>query len=212
MSISCLILPFNSLVGKDNANQGLPIIGLSPSIMPIRRIVGAEIPVPTAGDVLTDWYRCGMRLLELSGRTEDYLAKLPTYYRSNSTNPNPEFIRYMYAVIYVESRFNRNAHSSQEAYGLMQLTPVAIQDASAECGLRRIKNMDRLYDSGLNIQYGSCYLNKLYREMGGDWTRILIAYNGGYATLTRYDRGENINPETANYALQVVRAVSICND
>lgn len=119
-------------------------------------------------------------------------------------------MNHLMAVIYVESRFNRSALSEKEAYGLMQMTLPAVQDATESCNLRPVLNMDHLFDSVTNIRYGSCYLRKLFREMNGDWTRTLITYNGGYRMLTRYDRGETLVSETANYVLQVQRALQLC--
>lgn len=116
-----------------------------------------------------------------------------------------EFIKYLLAIIYVESRFNPNAVSHKEAYGLMQMTEIAVVDAIGECNLEPILDMQHLLDTHSNIRYGSCYLRKLLREMDGDWTRTLIAYNGGYRQVLKYEKGEAIASETANYVLQIGR-------
>lgn len=116
----------------------------------------------------------------------------------------------MFAVIYVESGFERNVKSEKEAYGLMQMTAVAVQDAQTYCKLRPLGSMDHLFDSVTNIRYGTCFLQKAYEDTDGDWTRVLILYNGGFKQLTKYDKGENIASETANYVLRINRALSMC--
>lgn len=119
-------------------------------------------------------------------------------------------MEYLLAVIYTESRFNRNAKSVQDAYGLMQITQVAADEAASRCQLKSVTSMASLHDSATNIRYGSCYLSYLLEEMDGDLDRTLIVYNGGYRQLQRYDRGESIVAETANYVLLVNRTLKMC--
>jgi hypothetical protein len=121
-----------------------------------------------------------------------------------------EFVKLVYAVVYVESKFNPEAKSDKEAYGLMQMTSAAVIDASKHCSLRPIPDMNHLFDAKTNIQYGSCYLRKLLDETDGDTVRALVAYNGGYKALTVYDREGNLNQETANYVLKVNQALKKC--
>lgn len=116
----------------------------------------------------------------------------------------------MMAVIYRESGFNPHAHSEAEAYGLTQMTQVAVTMAERECKLPRLRQMSRLYDSFTAVRYGSCYLDYAMRMASDDVTGASILYNGGVLTLTRYQRGENINSESANYALQIVRVLQQC--
>lgn len=154
---------------------------------------------------------CGKRLIEAANRNGKGSEKLPALYKKHSLRKDTEFMEYLLSVIYVESRFNKNAHSHADAIGLMQMTVPAVTDAVRHCNLKAVIDMDHLLDSATNIRYGSCYLKKLLDEVDGDWTRALIAYNGGYKQLTRYDNGETIVTETANYVLQVHRAHdSIC--
>lgn len=128
-------------------------------------------------------------------------------YHENSVDVGDDFMLYVFSLTYIESRFNSNAVSDAYAYGLMQLTRPAVDTAVVECGLPRIRNMTRMRDPATNIRYGSCYLKKLHEELG-DWTRTLIAYNGGYKQLTAYDSGASIVSETANYVIQVHRVLN----
>lgn len=123
-------------------------------------------------------------------------------------NRDREFRHYMYALIYVESRFNRLATSSKGAVGLSQLTPGAVEDAARYCKMGAITTT--LYNVSTNVRLGACYLDKLVRDNGGDYTRALIIYNGGYNSLTRWDRYESIPGETANYVLRVHRVQQLC--
>lgn len=154
---------------------------------------------------------CGMNLLADSGKVGKAAIGLPALYKKHSRSQDDEFLEYMFSIIYVESRFNKSAISNADAYGLMQMTRGAVEEAVKHCSLRPLGDMNKLHDSATNVKYGSCYLKKLLDEMDGDWTRTLIAYNGGYKMLQRYDNGESIVNETANYVLLVHRALNnIC--
>lgn len=155
-------------------------------------------------------HRCGMILLREAGKTGPDTIKLPGLYSRASMGKDDQFLIHMLAVIFVESRFDKKAKSHADAHGLMQMTEIAVKDAVKHCNLRPI-DMDNLFDSYTNVRYGTCYLNKLLEDTEGDWERALIAYNGGYMQLQRYDRGESVASETANYVLKVKRAIKLCN-
>ena len=162
--------------------------------------------VPEDKDVVHD---CGVKLLKESGKIGSEAVKLPSLYSRASTSKDVDFLIHMLAIIYVESRFNKLAKSHMEAYGLMQMTEGAITDAVRHCNLRPVA-MDNLFDSHTNVRYGTCYLGKLLKDMNGDWDRTIVAYNGGYKAVEVYDRGDNLNTETANYLVKVNRALKIC--
>jgi soluble lytic murein transglycosylase-like protein len=153
---------------------------------------------------------CGLALLNDVGRNHAESQQLPELYRKHSVNRDEEFMRMLFSVIYVESKFNKRALSNRQAYGLMQMTVDAVTSSVQHCGLRPLLSMDKMFDSATNIKYGSCYLRHMLNEADGDWTRALILYNGGYRQLTKYDKGDTIVSETSNYVLQVYRALHIC--
>lgn len=169
----------------------------------------AEAQLQTELEEIDPVHLCGMRLLREVGKTGPGAEKLPALYSRASIDKDNEFLSRMLAVIYVESGFNKYAKSAADAHGLMQMTEIAVKDAVNYCRLRPVA-MDTLFDSYTNVKYGTCYLRKLLRETDGDWDRALIAYNGGYAQLRKYDKGETIAAETANYVLKVNRAVKLC--
>lgn len=154
-------------------------------------------------------HECGIRLLKEAGKTGPGTESLPALYSRASIGKDNDFLTHMLAVIYVESAFNKHAKSEAEAHGLMQMTQIAVKDAVKHCNLGPV-NMDNLLDSYTNVKYGTCYLSKLLEDTNGDWDRALVAYNGGYAQLQKYDRGDTIASETANYVLKVKRAVKLC--
>lgn len=90
----------------------------------------------------------------------------------------------------------------------MQMTPIAVEQASADCGLAVVAEHDKMHDRTTNIRYGTCYLSQLLEEMEGNWTETLIVYNGGYLQLQKYRSGGNMVQETSNYVLQVERALT----
>jgi len=178
------------------------------SILLVSSDVRAELldGVPIGLDPVKE---CGMLLMREAGKTGPEIDTLSDLYSRASTDKDVEFRLYMLAVIYTESRFDSKAVSIADAHGLMQMTELAVIDAAKHCNLRPVR-MDNLFDSYTNVQYGTCYLAKLLGETEGDWDRALVAYNGGYAQLQRYDRGVNIASETANYVLKVKKAVKFC--
>lgn len=167
-------------------------------VSPIRGEMLDSEPIQPA-----DWKLCGQELMRKAGRAE-LIPQLDMYWRE-SVRKDSEFMRYLMAIIYVESRFQASAVSEMEARGLMQMTQIAVTQAEQDCKLRKVLDMQHLHDRTTNIKYGTCYLSELVEEMEGDWVRALIIYNGGYLSLQKYDKGGNINQETSNYVLQVQR-------
>lgn len=150
---------------------------------------------------------CGTRLLEAAGKTGTGSLELPRLYWKASVEKDVEFMQYLYAVIYVESKFNKMAVSPVGARGLMQMTGIAIIEAGRRCSnLGTGKNM---HDSYTNVRYGSCYLKYAY-EATGSWREALIMYNGGMMQLQKYRRGDSIATETADYYVRVEQARDLC--
>jgi soluble lytic murein transglycosylase len=91
------------------------------------------------------------------------------------------------AVIYQESKFHANAHSSSGAIGLMQLLPDTAKGIAVHTGGTRFRVGD-LYDPEINVRYGSWYLHHLI-EKYGDERVALAAYNAGQDNVDRWRRG-----------------------
>lgn len=94
------------------------------------------------------------------------------------------------AVIRAESNFDERAVSPRGAYGLMQIMP---DTALWIAGNMKMKNfeVEKLYDSEINIAMGCWYINNLNIEFNGNRELVLAAYNGGRGNVQKWLK----NPE-----------------
>lgn len=110
------------------------------------------------------------------------------------------------AVVYEESFFSAGAHSSQNAIGLMQVTPVVAQhwveatrarslaDAIASIPNRNTRSSgegfeDAFADPVINLHVGCWYLQSLlgrYKEQPDPLPLALAAYNAGPTNVDRW--------------------------
>ena len=95
------------------------------------------------------------------------------------------------AVIYAESRFDRNAVSDAGARGLMQITRDTASDIARRSGGVAFEQQD-LSEPQINIAYGSYYLRWLLDRYGDNVTLATAAYNAGTGNV---DRWIGRNPE-----------------
>ncbi len=51
---------------------------------------------------------------------------------------------------------------------------------------------------------------KLHKELGGDWEKIIVTYNGGYRQLTKLIQGDTLASETAEYVNKAHSAFIMC--
>lgn len=166
-----------------------------------------ELHIPTEQERA---YNCGMYLLGKAGLTGTHVTELPRLYAQASVRKDAEFLKYVYAIIYVESRFNKQAVSDKGAKGLMQLTEPAILDSRKHCSISA-KNSNKLFDSHQNVKLGSCYFGKMLEDSNNDYDIAVVAYNGGVVQANKYERDENIAGESANYLIQIQRAIKMCD-
>lgn len=131
------------------------------------------------------------------------------FYALHSISKDPTFIDYVHAIAYIESGFNPKVVSPKQAYGLMQITRVAMMEAAAYCHIPVLRDMTKLLDPILNVKYSTCYL-KFLMEQTDTYLGALIMYNGGYRALASYERGSSMPNETAQYVLQVLRVRRMC--
>src|SRR5215217_1054923 len=90
------------------------------------------------------------------------------------------------AVIYQESKFKADAHSSSGAIGLMQLLPDTAKGIALHTGGSRFRVED-LYNPEINVRYGSWYLRHLLKKYGEE-EAALAAYNAGQDNVDRWRR------------------------
>jgi hypothetical protein len=109
---------------------------------------------------------------------------------------------YAIAIAFAESRFNPNARSPKDAFGVMQLIPGTAKDM----GVNR-ENVDQ------NIQGGIKYLKKQLDRYDGDKTRAAIAYNAG-PDSTFFKTGDinTIPEESRNYVFRINKNHSLAGD
>lgn len=107
------------------------------------------------------------------------------------------------AVIYQESKFDKQAKSSSGAIGLMQLTPATAQGIALRTGGGAF-HTDDLYDADINIRYGAWYLKNLFLKYGSE-ELVLAAYNAGQGNVDRWRaNGQEIQfAETRAYVKRV---------
>lgn len=89
------------------------------------------------------------------------------------------------AVIKVESNFDPQARSNQDAYGLMQITENTLEWAILREGKNAEHSVEALYNPETNIKYGCYILSLLIREFEDTGT-ALAAYNAGRSNALKW--------------------------
>ena len=127
----------------------------------------------------------------------------------------------IFAVIKAESDFNKEAISSHNAIGLMQLMEETAKDVARknDIPLDGEKVREELLEVDKNIQIGTCYLSTLMQKYKNKEV-ALAAYNAGIGTVDGWiEKGiiqedgsdiENIPyKETNNYVRKILRDYKI---
>lgn len=129
---------------------------------------------------------------------------------AQQNNLDPALVR---AIVYEESFFSAGARSSQNAVGLMQVTPVVAQhwveatharslaDAIAaipnQTEHRAESSFDEAFtDPGINLHVGCWYLQSLlnrYKDQPDPLAFALAAYNAGPTNVDRWAPGSERN-------------------
>ncbi|MGG7076862.1 lytic transglycosylase domain-containing protein [Clostridium sardiniense] len=128
---------------------------------------------------------------------------------SKEYNLDPLFVL---SIIKAESKFNPNAHSHKDAYGLMQITESTGKWIAEQMEMKNYST-DMLYNEETNIKMGCWYLNNLNKEFG-DRDLVISAYNAGRGNVNKWLKDQNYSkngkdihyipfPETKNYVDKV---------
>lgn len=111
-------------------------------------------------------------------------------------------------VIHTESRFDPQARSEQNAYGLMQIVPSTAGYVSRQSDIQ-----GNFRDPETNIWLGVWYLDYLRERYAGGERLMLAAYNAGEGTVDGWLQDESFDvsqdipyPETENYVEDVREA------
>ncbi len=120
-----------------------------------------------------------------------------------------------------ESSFDRRVVSGAGARGLIQLMPGTAADVARWHGLPRLEERD-FFDPEKSVRYGSLYIDRQYRNFGGEPALFLAAYNAGPGNASRWRDSHSYSPadpemfieqitfrETRNYAKLVMRSAWI---
>lgn len=121
-----------------------------------------------------------------------YKINYPLSYKGLIKNYSEEYNLDPYlvaAIINVESNFNKNALSSKDARGLMQITPKTGEWAASKLGIENF-TVKLLFEPETNIRIGIWYLDMLKKEFGDNIQLILAAYNGGSGNVNKWLQNE----------------------
>lgn len=119
------------------------------------------------------------------------------------------------AVMQTESGFDKDAVSSADARGLMQITPETFEWLQSKTG--ETLGTDALFDPDTSIRYGTLFLSILC-ERFADTDTVAAAYNAGMNAVTRWladptysDDGRTLKKipyeETSYYVVKIDRAL-----
>jgi hypothetical protein len=125
----------------------------------------------------------------------------PFVSRGAKENNIPEDL--IFGIIWVESRFNREAVSPVGARGLMQLMP-RTADYLAEC--IGWTGRHRSFDPEFNVAAGSYYIARLVKQFDGDEDLALAAYNAGPTKIRRWMKGSGLPRVSIEYHTMVQTA------
>jgi len=104
------------------------------------------------------------------------------------------------AIAKQESGFNQLARSGAGAIGVMQLMPGTAKDIARETG---IAYKDLVSTAVGNIEGGAFYIAKRLKQLGGDVTNALAAYNAGIGNVQKFG-GVPPFKETQGYVAKIV--------
>ena len=136
--------------------------------------------------ILLQWSFKKMNIV--SSTYKDLAVKYGTLYKVD-----PALIM---AIIQQESGGNPVSIGLSGEIGLMQITPIALQDVMDKSGLSY--KQYQLFDPDINIQVGSYFISYLVRYYDGSYFNALKAYNGGIT-------GTKNNPSlSVKYAGEVI--------
>ena len=131
----------------------------------------AATPRVRRGTVVYDFPELSLRSFSRS-EAERIRELQPIVYAAASTHlVAPDLVN---GIIWVESRFQVRARSSQSACGLMQLMPRTAREVARNIGRRY-----EPFDPDFNIHAGTYYFARMLERYQGNMTLALAAYNIG---------------------------------
>ncbi len=104
---------------------------------------------------------------------------------------------WIYAIIKVESNFNKDATSGSGAKGLMQLMDNTASDLAKELSIFNFDS-NMLYDPEINIMLGTMYFSKLLVKYNDNYALAIAAYNGGIGNVDNWIKNGIIESDGSN--------------
>lgn len=92
---------------------------------------------------------------------------------------------WIYAIIKVESNFNKDATSNSGAKGLMQLMDSTADEMAKKVGIKDFKS-EMLFEPEINIRLGAKYFEELLTKYSGNYYLAIAAYNGGIGNVDQW--------------------------
>lgn len=138
---------------------------------------------------------------------QEYVEKYAAKYNVN---------KYLiYAIIKTESNFNKDAISSQEARGLMQIMETTANEVAQKIDYN-LESVDDLNNPETNIMIGTKYFSNLLDSFNQNEMLAIAAYNAGIGNVKKWisdgiinEDGSNLEnipyKETNNYVRKVLR-------
>jgi len=142
--------------------------------------MGSELHNPTVRKVLRQYTRNPARLNRIFARSTEYMHFI--MYELNRRRMPTELA----LLPMVESAFKNKAISRSGAAGMWQFMPATGKDF----GLHRSKGFDARMDIFASTRAALTYLQKINKELNGDWYLTLAAYNVGQNRIHR-ERAKN---------------------
>lgn len=123
---------------------------------------------------------------------QQYSEYVNKYAEINEIDP-----AWIYAIIKVESNFNKDATSNSGARGLMQLMDLTAIEIAKELNLENFE-INMLYEPEINIMIGTKYFNKLLEKYNQNYYLAIAAYNGGIGNVDEWIKKGVINQDGSN--------------
>jgi len=92
---------------------------------------------------------------------------------------------WIFSIIRQESRFQRDAVSTSNAIGLMQIIPSTGGWIAEKLGVSKFRS-DDLFDVDVNLRFGAWYFKYLLGKFEGSPELAVAAYNGGPGNVSRW--------------------------
>ena len=129
---------------------------------------------------------------------------------------------WIYAIIKVESNFDKNAKSNSGAKGLMQLMDSTATEIAKKLQIDNFE-VDMIYDPEINIMIGTKYFDDLLSKYNENYYLAIAAYNAGIGNVDTWiekgivaPNGSNIEnipyKETNIYVRKTINSYSVYKD